>query len=920
MVEQDLLHLTLEGYLLGSSFCRRNLQRGGVCIFIKKDKCFNKIDISCHCTEKDLEICAVQLGTKSSNLIILGLYRSPSGDFNQFLKGLDAALKYLYNPKSEFLICGDINIDYLSDSNRKKQLNSLLKTYNLVHTVNFATRIQKDSSSAIDNIFVDITRFSSSSTVPIINGLSDHDAQYLMMNNIALAGNSIYQKQKIRKINSETIMQFQHLLKSETWECVYKENDTNDKYNSFLSTFLNIFEASFPIKYKSVRKLKNDWITQGIKISCKHKRTLYVNSRNNNNPNIRVFYVKYCKILRNVIKEAKKQHYRRLIAKSDNKIKMTWNIIKRETGKMHLTDQMPSLLAKSEKAKDLEIVANDFNKFFLTVAETLNLHQMGNENAFSFLKDAFPINFPSIKIIPTSEAEIKNIIHTMKTKNSSGFDEVTSKILKACSDLISCPLTHICNHSLYTGIFPDRLKISIVKPVFKKGDKYSMTNYRPISLLSTFSKILEKVMYSRINQHMHCNNILVPEQYGFRKGVSTEDAAFKLTDNVLKSIDQKRHVGGIFCDLAKAFDCVNHEILLSKLQFYGIRGTVLKWFKSYLTNRKQKVEIKSPKYTQNFFSNWRTVKHGVPQGSVLGPLLFIIYINDLPPTINFSSEPIIFADDTSVIISSKMFDDFCAISNRVLSHMNKWFNANRLALNLNKTNVMKFTTNNAPHYVLNIGYNGKYIEETVNTKFLGLQIDSHLSWSNHIDKLIPKLSGACYAVRSMFHVSNTETLKLIYFAYFHSVMKYGIIFWGNSSYSQKIFILQKKIVRIMAGVKPRESCKNIFKRLEILTLPCEYIFSLMIFIVKNQEFFPTNSTIHNVNTRNKNQLHRPVASLSCFQKSAYYTGIKIFNNLPPNITTLIDKQGQFKVALKRYLITHSFYSVEEFMLPNNIKC
>jgi hypothetical protein len=184
--------------------------------------------------------------------------------------------------------------------------------------------------------------------------------------------------------------------------------------------------------------------------------------------------------------------------------------------------------------------------------------------------------------------------------------------------------------------------------------------------------------------------------------------------------------------------------------------------------------------------------------------------------------------------------------------MNKWFNANRLALNIDKTNIMKFATNNSPQYVLNIEYSGKYIEESVNTRFLGLQIDNHLSWSNHIDKLIPKLGGACYAVRCMFHISNTEILKSIYLAYFHSIMKYGIIFWGNSSHSKKLFTLQKRIVRLMAGVKPKNSCKNIFKRLEILTLPCEHIFSLMVFIAKNQEMFSTNSHIHTVNRRNKN--------------------------------------------------------------------
>jgi hypothetical protein len=224
------------------------------------------------------------------------------------------------------------------------------------------------------------------------------------------------------------------------------------------------------------------------------------------------------------------------------------------------------------------------------------------------------------------------------------------------------------------------------------------------------------------------------------------------------------------------------------------------------------------------------------------------------------------------------------------------FTANKLALNLDKTNIIKFITYNSPQHALSIGYNEKYIQASVNTKFLGLQIYNHLNSTNHIDKLIPKLSGACYAVRSMLHVSNTDTLRSVYFAYFQSIMKYGIIFLGNSSNSKKIFTLQKKIGKLMAGVKPINSCRSVFKKLKILALPCQYIFSLMNFTVNNQEHFQINSAIHSVNTRNKNQLHRPIANLSFFQKSAYYAGIKIFNTLPSSLTSLVNKKTQFKVA------------------------
>jgi hypothetical protein len=173
------------------------------------------------------------------------------------------------------------------------------------------------------------------------------------------------------------------------------------------------------------------------------------------------------------------------------------------------------------------------------------------------------------------------------------------------------------------------------------------------------------------------------------------------------------------------------------------------WFRSHLTNGRQKVEIRSPSSTQNFFSDWGTLKHGVPHRSILGLVLFIIYINDLPFRINSLSEPIIFADDTNIIISNRNFEDFCTISNSVLSCMIDWFAANKLVLNLQKTNIMKFLTSNSPHCALTTGYKDKYIEETIHSTFLGLQLDNHLNWKYHIDQMIPKLSGVCSTVRSM---------------------------------------------------------------------------------------------------------------------------------------------------------------------------
>jgi hypothetical protein len=348
---------------------------------------------------------------------------------------------------------------------------------------------------------------------------------------------------------------------------------------------------------------------------------------------------------------------------------------------------------------------------------------------------------------------------------------------------------------------------------------------------------------------------------------------------------------------------------LTQLHFCGIQRVTIDWFRSNLTNRRQKVEIKSLGSSENFFSDWGILKHGVPQGSILGPLLFLVYIND-PPRINSPAEPILFADDTGVIISDGNFKDFSATSNLVLSRMIEWFAANKLILNLEKPNVMKFVTKNMSHCALTIGYIDKYIEEVVSTKFLGIHLDNHLNWNNHIDQIIPKLSAACYTVRQMYHFINQNTRKSIYFTYFHSVVKYGIIFWGNSPKSRKIFTLQKKIIRIMTGAHPRTSCRRLFKKFDILPVPSQYLYSLMNFFVNNQENFQTDSLIHNINMRNKHHLH---ANLSCFQKNAFYSGIRIFNSLPCSITNLKNGKAKFKVTLKKYLNAHSFYSVDEFL-------
>jgi hypothetical protein len=444
-----------------------------------------------------------------------------------------------------------------------------------------------------------------------------------------------------------------------------------------------------------------------------------------------------------------------------------------------------------------------------------------------------------MKLIPITETEGINTIASFKTKKSLGYEGISNIILKHCVKATNKPFTYTCNFSLSYGTFPDRCKYALVIPVYKRGDIANRPNYRPISLLLSLSKVLEIMMFNRSN-HLHSNRIIASEQFGFRNGITTENAIFSLINTMLTSLNNKQLIAGLFCDLSKAFDSVSHSILLQQFAYYGARGTCHNWFKYYLTNRQQKEIISNS--GENSSSNWEIVTNGVPQGLVLGPLQFLISINDLPHKINYIAKPVIYADGTSILVNATDITELQTKINDSIHHTYEWFSVNRLTVNFDKTNTIKFRSKKGKEIHNCFSYHNSIIKESNNIKFLGLELDKFLNWKKHIDRLLPKLSTACFVIRTMSSYSNIPTLKMIYVPHFHSLLEYGIVFWDNSTGSVKVFKLQKRIIRLMTGSNARTSCRPLFPKLGIMTSSSQYIFSLMRFLSHNVELYTFNST------------------------------------------------------------------------------
>ena len=825
------------------------------------------------------------INDKGANIILGVTYRHPKkASNNMYTEKIQATLDTILKEHKIVVLLGDFNYNlfkYSHDKTVNHFTNTMLSNY-LQPIINKPTRVVKNQKpSLIDNIFInavdkDITCGNFTSKI------SDHMPNFMFLKNVTFDHKKT--KKKIRCTKNANIEEYQADLASiDLMPILLTTNDVHVICKYYHDQVVNIMNKHYPFRTLTNEELKwirKPWINKRLQGLIKEKNILYHKYLSKNRDQF--WYGRYSSLKDDILKpsleRSKTEYFARYFEQNINNSKKIWDgineIIHNKFSKINseiFLDENGNIITDQKK------VAAKFNKFYANIAGKL-LCDLGKPNTKyqDYLKNP---NEHSMYLNETDPGEVSTIIQKLDITKAGDVYGISPKLVKLAGTSLAYNLSIIYNLSIETGIFPQLLKRAKVIPVHKGDSRMEAKNYRPISLLPIFNKIFEKLLHSRISSFIEKYKILYPRQYGFQKGKSTEHALIDIHESILQALERKEIPCCVFLDFAKAFDTVNHKILLGKLHHYGIRGNALQLIESYLTDREQCVEV------NDTTSEYEPVLHGVPQGSILGPLFFIIYINDIA----ISSKILtfyLFADDTTILYSHKNIDTVEETINRELIHVSDWLVANKLSLNVKKSNVLLFRSKNVVTRNINIEINGVQAEEKEHAKYLGVLVDNKLSCHNHINHVNSKLTKGNAILTKVRKYIPPSVLTNTYHAYLQSHINYGLNIWGNAAKSNlvKVERQQRKAIRTM-HFKNRDfrETDQLFKTSKILPLDlCKKLnSSKLLWQAKNSCLDSSVSSLFN--ERENGTFHVPFRRIETTQSSIAYRGVQMWNQIPQEI-------------------------------------
>lgn len=906
----DQIKLKLEGYNF-INIPRKNAVGGGVGYYLRSEIAYKRRIELCS-TSDDLEMMTIEIiNEKSKNIIISNIYRPPKGKLVPFKDSLSQVINQAECESKPIYLLGDFNLnllDYATEPNVREFVNMMYGNM-LLPAINKPTRITLKASTCIDNIFVK-TNFQDKLHAGIIAvHISDHLPQFLIVESFSLP--SIPKRVSIvkRHVTNEQISLMKDRLSNTSWNRVSQGHNIDEAYSAFIDEFSYLYEELFPMT-KTVVKTKtllNKWMNKKLVTMSRKKQRLYIRFVKHRTYASEVAYQKCKKEFEKEKQRTKKSYYIKQLERHQDDIKKSWSLVKEIIGcnkfkenlsPSHITVNGHNIFCKTQ-------MANAFNSYFVNVGQDLAKVIPLSQKGFEEYVQQVPLEF---NIGPITCYDVKYAIDYLKSHKSSGHDDISVDVIKQVSNELLLPLSYLFTLSVEKGVFPKALKVAKVIPSFKSDEQNELSNYRPISLLSVFSKILESIIHQRLYMYLEVNKLLFAAQFGFRKQCTTEFGILELVENVTRAMNHRQITIGVFLDLSKAFDTVDHSILLTKLSLYGVSKGAVAWFRSYLSGRSQYVHLKESN------SEILPIECGVPQGSILGPLLFLVYINDIAcsvPKLNV----ILYADDTNLFFAHRKLDTAMSVLNEQLRFLEDWLNANRLSVNTKKTRYMIFgrenDTDSLPLALPSLYLNGKPIQRTFASKFLGVILDENLTWKSHIQVVESKISKNIGVIARARKNVNSKAARSLYFSFVHPYISYGNLAYASTHKSKlsRIHRLQKRAVRVISYAKNRCHSRPLMVEHKILNVYEINILNTLCFVYKHQRnklpalFAPYLQRVkHRYESRLSKfgYVERPGIGKGRFRIST--RGPYLWNRLKCNTAKESQTLASFKYEIKKFLL------------------
>jgi hypothetical protein len=782
---------------------------GGVGIWVRADLDF--VEQNSPFIEKVIESQTIHV--PRLNLILINVYR-PFLNMALFLEKINEHVSALADrfKKEEIVIVGDFNVDLLENTSFSDKLISQFLPLGLLQRVSIPTRVQGKSKSLIDHAYVRSNKQVLSNV--LVTDISDHFATLTVFPK--WKKQTLKSKITKRWLTPESYEQINHLLSAETWEKFHLLS-VNEMADQLISKITEALDIVAPVEKRKIKsKLSNPWLTTGILISIKSKNAKYRILKKEFSEDRKMKYKTYKKQLDSVIRLSKNMYYKSKIEHAGKDGRALWNIINEVIDRKQSKHSIPETFqGKTTDIKGFEAIASEFNSYFASIGSKMasTIPETSGFEKYVEIHDKCKLTFRELK-----EEEVEKIMQKQQPKLSCGVDTINNKIVKICAKALSTPMTILINKSIREGKVPTAFKTARVVPLYKKGPANECGNYRPVSLLSALSKILEKSVCSQLTHYLSKNKLICNDQYGFRSKSGTTHVVQNFLNVITEASIENKVTIATFIDLSKAFDCLQYDKLFYKLECLGVQGLALSWFQDYLSNRIQQVEV------EGFISNPLSVQLGIPQGSILGPVLFLIYVNDINNSctdISFTK----FADDTTMLATGKTLEEAMSKMNSSLELIDIWFKSNKLNLNPSKTRYMIFNHKTDETNLIKI--RDEYIERVWDKgkeksfRLVGIEIDEKLKWTEHINKIGKKLNSAIYGLTRVCKTLDIHNKKLLYSGLIHSHLVYGLPIWGFATKGrlETLLLKQKKAIRKIFNLKYRDHTEPYFRKADILKLP-----------------------------------------------------------------------------------------------------